>query len=168
MLVHSDAELYALLTVGVLRPSFRPSRTANSTHTDTITKPFKVCPNLPLFSRVPPLFLPCGERCTPTVFIVLSVRATLPYIQFYGLLWIVTLSVLVCTPNRPYTAFQRDTTVCRLSFPFGSVPIHHRPGLLNPRHSESRHAPTSRLLKAHSGHSLNCNPIFLASCSAPF
>lgn len=132
------------------------------------TKPFKVCPNLPLFSRVPPLFLPCGERCTPTVFIVLSVRATLPYIQFYGLLWIVTLSVLVCTPNRPYTAFQRDTTVCRLSFPFGSVPIHHRPGLLNPRHSESRHAPTSRLLKAHSGHSLNCNPIFLASCSAPF
>lgn len=32
MLVHSDAELYALLTVGVVRPSFCPSRTANDTH----------------------------------------------------------------------------------------------------------------------------------------
>ena len=44
MLVHSDAELYALLTVGVLHPSFRPSRTANSTHTDTMHQTFQGLP----------------------------------------------------------------------------------------------------------------------------
>lgn len=44
MLVHSDAELYALLTVGVLRPSFCPSRTANDTHTDTMHQAFQGLP----------------------------------------------------------------------------------------------------------------------------
>lgn len=34
MLVHSDAELYALLIADVIRPSFCPSRTTNDTHTD--------------------------------------------------------------------------------------------------------------------------------------
>ena len=87
MLVHSDAELYALLIADVIRPSFCPSRTTNDTHTDNHAPSlsrFALCPNLPLLSRFSPLFLPCGERCTPTVFTVLSVRATLLYIRFYG------------------------------------------------------------------------------------
>ena len=69
MLVHSDAELYALLIGAFAITPFLPLEVYADTHTDTVYQAFQGLPYLPLLSRVLPIFLPSGVRHTPTVFL---------------------------------------------------------------------------------------------------